>query len=156
MLVGPELEHLVARVHAHGYKLEPAAHRAAVPGVLVALGEGARVGDEVVVDDGAVGRVRSEGAVEVREDGLVRVRVRLRVRAMIRVRVSARARVRVSARVRVRVRVRVREDGLVDPPPVHALVGLQPLGAAEARLHASAVLEGVQRDSGPRLVVSSK
>ena len=97
MFVGPELEHLVARVHAHGYKLEAAADRATVPGVLVALGEGARVGDEVVVDDGAVGRVRSEGAVEVREDGLVRVRVR--VRAMIRVRARVRVRVRVRARV---------------------------------------------------------
>ena len=113
MLVGPELEHLVARVHAHGDKLEAAAHRATVPGVLVALGEGARVGDEVVVDDGAVGRVRSEGAVEVREDGLVRVRVR--VRAMIRVRASARARVRVSARVRVRASARARVRARASP-----------------------------------------
>eukprot|EP00964_Phaeocystis_antarctica_P002054 scaffold1079_cov45-Phaeocystis_antarctica.AAC.2 len=76
VFVGTQLQHLVTGRHAHRDELQPTAHGPAVPRVLVALGKGAWVGEQVVVDDGAVGRVGGEGAVEVCEDRLVRGRGR--------------------------------------------------------------------------------
>ena len=92
-------------------------------------------------------RVRVRTRVRVR----FRVRVRVRVKVRLRLRLRLRLSVSVGVRVRVRVTIQVGEDRLIDPAPVDTLVRLEPAGATEARLHASAVLEGVQRDGGPRL-----